>query len=93
MASTVDRCILADDSANAEWVAADLISQAEHDVIAASVLVTTSAELAAAVQDALRVQVAAAKHAELITQALGGQQSAILIVDDLEAGLRLVDHA
>ena len=90
-AGPTEIAILADDSANAEWVAADLISQAEHDVIAASVLVTTSAELAAAVQDALRVQVAAAKHADRITQALGGQQSAILIVDDLDTGLRVVD--
>ncbi len=90
-AGPTEIAILADDSANAEWVAADLISQAEHDVIAASVLVTTSPELAAAVSVALETQVAAAKHTERITEALGGQQSAILIVDDLDTGLRVVD--
>ena len=90
-AGPTEIAILADDSANAEWVAADLISQAEHDVIAASVLVTTSAELAAAVVEALETQVVAAKHTERITQALDGQQSAILIVDDLETGLQVVD--
>ena len=90
-AGPTEIAILADDSADPAWVAADLISQAEHDVMAGSVLVTTSADLAAAVVDALAVQVPAAKHAERITRALGGPQSAILIVDDLDTGLSVVD--
>ena len=83
--------ILADDTADAAHVAADLISQAEHDVIAAAVLVTDSPDLAEAVTAELARQVAATKHVERITEALGGTQSAIVLVDDLEAGLRIVD--
>jgi histidinol dehydrogenase len=83
--------ILADDTADAAHVAADLISQAEHDVIAAAVLVTDSTDLATAVESELTRQVATTKHVERITEALGGTQSAIVLVDDLEAGLRIVD--
>ncbi len=90
-AGPTEIAILADDSADAAFVAADLISQAEHDVIAASVLVTTSAALADAVNAELEVQVAATKHVERITEALAGQQSGIVIVDDIDAGLRVVD--
>ncbi|MBO1740608.1 histidinol dehydrogenase [Leifsonia sp. TF02-11] len=90
-AGPTEIAILADDSADPEWVAADLISQAEHDVIAASVLVTTSADLAEDVIAALDRQIVNAKHSERIREALGGQQSAILIVDDLEAGLAVVN--
>src|SRR5699024_592683 len=90
-AGTTEIGILADDSADPAWVAADLISQAEHDPAAASVLVTASAELADAVREALEVQVPAAKHSERIATALGGPQSAIVLVDDLEAGIEVVD--
>jgi histidinol dehydrogenase len=83
--------ILADDTADAAHVAADLISQAEHDVIAAAVLVTDSTDLAEAVEAELVRQVAATKHVERIREALAGTQSAIVLVDDLEAGLRVVD--
>jgi histidinol dehydrogenase len=72
-------------------VAADLISQAEHDPLAASVLVTTSEALLGAVEEELALQVAATKHSERIGQALSGAQSAVVLVDDLEAGLRVVD--
>lgn len=83
--------ILADDTADAVHVAADLISQAEHDVIAAAVLVTPSEELAASVEVELERQVAATKHVERIREALDGTQSAIVLVDDLEAGLRVTN--
>src|SRR5207248_10165441 len=69
----------------------DLISQAEHDPLAASVLVTPSVELVAAVEEELTRQVAATKHTERITAALTGTQSAVVLVDDLDAGLRVVD--
>jgi histidinol dehydrogenase len=84
--------ILADDTADARHVASDLISQAEHDVVAAAVLVTDSVPLADAVEAELWRQVAATKHSERITEALSGSQSAIVLVDDLDAGLRLVDN-
>jgi len=83
--------ILADDSANPEYVAADLVSQAEHDTIAAAVLVTPSKALAEAVQKALTLRVAQTKHSERITTALSGIQSAIVIVKDLEQGLQVLN--
>jgi len=90
-AGPTEIAILADDSANATYVAADLISQAEHDVVAASVLVTDSTELAQAVQAEVIRQVQLTKHTERVTTALTGQQSAIVLVDDLNHGLAVVD--
>ena len=90
-AGPTEIAVLADDTADPVHVAADLISQAEHDTIAASVLVTTSADLADAVVAELPTQVAATKHTERITEALGGQQSGIVLVDDLDDGLAVVD--
>jgi len=90
-AGPTEIAILADDSANAIYVAADLISQAEHDVVAASVLVTDSLELAQAVQTEIVRQVQLTKHTDRVTTALTGQQSAIVLVDDLSHGLAVVD--
>ncbi|GGM86870.1 histidinol dehydrogenase [Dactylosporangium sucinum] len=90
-AGPTEIAILADDSADPRHVAADLISQAEHDPLAASVLVTPSTELVAAVEAELARQVAATKHQQRVTDALTGVQSAIVLVDDLEQGLRVVD--
>jgi histidinol dehydrogenase len=90
-AGPTEIAVLADDSADPRHVAADLISQAEHDPLAASVLVTTSEALLRAVEDELAVQVAATKHSERIGRALTGPQSAVVLVDDLDAGLRVVD--
>ena len=83
--------VLADDTGDAAHIASDLISQAEHDVLAAAVLVTTSPELADAVESEVVRQVGTTKHAQRITEALSGQQSAVIIVDDLDAGLALVN--
>ena len=90
-AGPTEIAILADDTANANEVAADLISQAEHDVIAAAVLVTTSEKLAVAVQAELAVRVARTKHKERVTSALNGVQSAIVLVDDIAQGLEVVN--
>ncbi len=90
-AGPTEIAILADDTADAAIVAADLISQAEHDVIAASVLVTTSPKLAKDVAAALEVQVAATKHSMRIREALGGDQSAMIIVDSIDDGLAIVN--
>ncbi len=90
-AGPTEVAILADDTADPRYVAADLISQAEHDVIAAAVLVTTSEQLAHAVLDEVRAQVANTKHTERITEALTGIQSAVIIVRDIEQGLEVVD--
>lgn len=90
-AGPTEVAILADHTADARFVAADLISQAEHDVIAAAVLVTTSEELANQVLDEVRSQVAQTKHTERITEALTGVQSAVILVRDIEQGLAVVD--
>ncbi|HEY7858068.1 MAG TPA: histidinol dehydrogenase [Candidatus Nanopelagicales bacterium] len=90
-AGPTEIAILADDSAPADIVAADLISQAEHDVLAAAVLVTDSEPLADAVDAELATQVPAAKHSARIAEALAGPQSAIVLVEDLDAGLELVN--
>ncbi|EGD55924.1 histidinol dehydrogenase [Gordonia neofelifaecis] len=83
--------ILADDSADAAVVASDLISQAEHDVLAASVLVTDSVALADAVDEAVERAASATKHSERVKTALAGPQSGIVLVDDVDAGLAVVD--
>jgi histidinol dehydrogenase len=91
-AGPTEIAVLADATADPAHVAADLISQAEHDPLAAAVLVTDSAELADAVERELEPQVAATKHVEdRIVPALKGEQSAIVLVDDIDAGLRVVD--
>jgi len=90
-AGPTEIAILADATADPVHVAADLISQAEHDPMAASVLVTDSVELADAVAAELPGQVAATKHSERITESLGGRQSGIVLVDSLEQGLDVVN--
>ena len=90
-AGPTEIAILADESALAADVAADLISQAEHDVIAAAVLVTTSIQLAKDVEAELEKRVAATKHSERIRTALTGIQSAIALVDSIEQGLDVVN--
>ena len=90
-AGPTEIAILADESALAADVAADLISQAEHDVIAAAVLVTTSTTLASEVIIELEKRVAATKHSERVRTALSGIQSAIAVVDSIEQGLDVVN--
>ncbi|MGW0820446.1 histidinol dehydrogenase [Streptomyces sp. NPDC002845] len=91
-AGPTEIAILADDTADPVHVASDLISQAEHDPLAAAVLVTDSVGLADAVEKELEPQVAATKHIEdRIRPALAGRQSAIVLVDGVEEGLRVVN--
>jgi histidinol dehydrogenase len=90
-AGPTEIAILADDTADAAYVAADLVSQAEHDPQAASVLVTDSLRLADDVEAELEKQVHATRHTERIVTALGGRQSGIVLVDDLDQGLDVVN--
>jgi len=90
-AGPTEIAVLADHTADAGHVAADLISQAEHDTMAASVLVTTSRELADAVDAELERQVAATKHTERIRTALTGPQSGVILVGGLAEGVAVVD--
>jgi histidinol dehydrogenase len=90
-AGTTEIAILADATARPALVAADLISQAEHDPKAASVLITDSEPLAAAVREELERQAAATKHRERVRTALSGPQSGVVLVDDLEQGIAACD--
>ena len=90
-AGPTEIAILADETAVAADVATDLISQAEHDVIAAAVLVTTSEKLIAEVAEELEKRVAVTKHSERIKTALTGIQSAAVLVDSIEQGLDVVN--
>lgn len=86
-AGPTEIAILADKSANPDFIAADMISQAEHDPNAAAVLITDSTELAQEVRVALVNQCNTTKHTERVRTALSGTQSAIILVDGLEAGI------
>ena len=77
--------VIADASADPVLVAADLVSQAEHDELAAAVLVTDSPELAVAVAAEVERMAASAHHGDRVRTALAGQQSAIVLVADLAA--------
>ena len=90
-AGPTEIAILADSSARASDVAADLISQAEHDVIAAGILFTDSIDLANNVEAELKIQIERTKHKERIKAALSGIQSAIVIVDDMKQGIDVVN--
>ena len=90
-AGPTEIAIIADNTADPAHVAADLISQAEHDEMAASILVTPSAELADATDTELAAQLATTVHRQRVTTALSGRQSAIILVDDIDAAIRTVN--
>lgn len=87
-AGPTEIAILADADADPEFVAADLISQAEHDPEASSVLITDSRELLEALTEPLARRVAGTDHRERVTTALSGDQSGALLVDDLDTAVR-----
>ncbi|MEN4472991.1 histidinol dehydrogenase [Mycolicibacterium cosmeticum] len=90
-AGPTEIAILADHTADPVHIAADLISQAEHDEMAASVLVTDSEALADAADVQVAEQLRTTVHRERVTAALTGSQSAIVLVDDIEAGVLVVN--
>jgi histidinol-phosphate aminotransferase len=89
-AGPTEIAIVADASADARFVAADLIAQAEHDSLAACLFISTDAALADQVDIELDLQIATARHAARIKEALAGQSSCVL-VDDLDAALAVAD--
>jgi histidinol dehydrogenase len=89
-AGPTEIAIVADDGADAAFIAADLVAQAEHDPLAACLLITSSAGLADRVDIELAKAAAQAKHAERVQAALAGQ-SACVIVDDANAALAVSD--
>jgi histidinol dehydrogenase len=82
--------VIADDTADPRYVAADLVAQAEHDELAACLLITSDVTLAGRVDAELETQVAAARHRERVEKALHGQ-SACVLVDDEDAALAVSD--
>src|SRR5690606_22250937 len=90
-AGPTEIAILADDSADPVRVAADLISQAEHDVLAAAVHVTDALVLAEPVEKEPPDQVNATRHRERITEALSGPQSGIVLVSSIDDGIEVVN--
>ena len=88
-AGPTEIAILADENADPSFVAADMISQAEHDANAAAVLITDSVQLAGSVRGELVKKVAATKHSDRVLQALSGTQSAIILVKDLDQGIEV----
>jgi histidinol dehydrogenase len=89
-AGATEIAILADDSADPRYLAADLISQAEHDPLAACLLVSDNERLLDAVCTEVRRQLDTAKHRERITAALTGQSAAVLVAD-IDQGIEVVD--
>ncbi len=83
--------IIADDTANPAWVAADLLAQAEHDPLASAILLTTSQDLAKAVQAEVTQQVKKLSRSEVITQSLQNR-GGIIIVPDLSTAAELADQ-
>ncbi|WP_346924340.1 histidinol dehydrogenase [Rothia sp. (in: high G+C Gram-positive bacteria)] len=90
-AGTTEIAVIADDTANPDYVAADLISQAEHDPNAGSILITHSSALAEAVTEAITRRAAATKHAERVATALSGPQSGIILTDSLDQSISVAD--
>ena len=89
-AGPTEVAIIADHTAAAGFVAADLIAQAEHDPLAACLLITTDPGLVERTEQALAPQLATARHRDRVRQALAGQ-SACVLVDDLDAALAVAD--
>jgi len=83
--------VVADESANPAWVAADLLAQAEHDVLATAILLTPSSELARSVQAEVAQQLVGLSRAHIATTSLAGQ-GGIVITPDLATAVRLADQ-
>ena len=91
MFGPTETIILADDGANADFCAADLIAQAEHDPLATAILVTNSEDLIARVENRLESQLATALRGEVARQALE-RQGRVVLVDSLDEGVDLVNR-
>ena len=90
-AGPTEIAIIADDTANPVYVAYDLISQAEHDPMAASVLITASPSLAQRVKEEVEARHGATANAQRAAEALGGEQSGIVLVDSLDAAVAVAN--
>lgn len=90
-AGPTDILVIADDAADADFVASDLVSQAEHDELAAAVLVTDSADFAERVLERVAIRATETRHSARVRAALEGPQSAVVLVDDLGQAAAFAD--
>ena len=90
-AGPTEIAIIADSTADPVHVAYDLISQAEHDPMAASVLITDSASFAQQVDEEVEKRYSITRNTDRVAQALQGKQSGIILVDDIPAAIRVAD--
>jgi histidinol dehydrogenase len=88
LAGPTETLVIADETANPAWVAADMLAQAEHDVLASAILLTTSQKLAEAVQVEVGRQMEDLPRADILAQSLPGQ-SGIVVVRDLDEAAAL----
>jgi len=91
LAGPTETMVIADETANPDWVAADLLAQAEHDVLATAILLTSSANITKAVQKAVAKQLSSLPRAEIITQSLDAN-SGIVITENLDESIRLANN-
>jgi histidinol dehydrogenase len=90
LAGPTETMVIADDTANPQWAAADLLAQAEHDVLASAILLTSSRPLAEAVQMAVEQQIETLPRAEVIRQSLS-TNSGIVLTANLDESIRLAN--
>lgn len=88
LAGPTETVVIADSSAKPAWVAADLLAQAEHDVLASAILLTPARELAEKVQAEVARQMESLPRADILSQSLPGQ-SGIVITKDLDEAAEL----
>ncbi len=84
-------CVIADDSANPAWMAADMLSQAEHDALASSVCICTDATVAEALSRALERQCADLPRADIARESLE-RYGAIIVTPDMDMALELANR-
>ncbi len=91
LAGPTETVVVADGTARPDWVAADLLAQAEHDVLASAILLTPERKLAEAVQAEVARQMESLSRAEIIAQALN-RRSGIVLTPDLETACELANE-
>lgn len=91
LAGPTETVVIADDSANPEWVAADLLAQAEHDVLASAILLTPSEPLARAVQSSIITQIESLPRAAIIAETFD-RGSGIVLTRDLDEACALANE-
>jgi histidinol dehydrogenase len=90
LAGPTETMVIADETANPTWVAADLLAQAEHDIMASAILLTSSSDFAKAVQKEVEKQLKTLPRAEILNQSLGAN-SGIVITENLEDSIQLAN--